>query len=184
VPLSTNAVVQRAHNEQANRRFIAVYTSGLTGTAGREVRLRAPSTTEDALRIAITVEQAEIQERRSNSFYLDSELDISLSGRVKEPETGHVNTGTPSAQRTPSHPPNQRIPSHQRGARKTQSDAPAKCYECGGYGHFARDCGNRRLRAPVSKAGGNGGAKTKGRVQPPQRGNKGVVRRPHQPAEN
>jgi hypothetical protein len=128
VPVSNDAAVHSAHNEEADRSIVTAYTSGLTGTAGREVRLRAPSTTEDALRIAITVEQAEIQEQRSNSFYLDSELDISQSGRVKEPVTRHVKTDKTSAQHTPANPPNQRFPSSQRGDRKTQSDATVKCY--------------------------------------------------------
>jgi hypothetical protein len=78
--VSADAAVQRAHNEEADRRLLAAYTTGLAGTAGREVRLRAPSTTEDALRIAITVEQVEIQERKNNSFYLDSEPGIFPSG--------------------------------------------------------------------------------------------------------
>jgi hypothetical protein len=125
----------------------------------------------------ITVEQSEIQERRSNCFYLDSELDIS------PPATRHVTADTMSAKHIPANPPNLRFPSHQRGARKTQSDAPVKCYECSGYVHFARDCGIRRLRAPVSKAEGNEGAKNKSRSQPPQKGNKGAVRRTQQPAD-
>jgi hypothetical protein len=99
--VSKDAAVHNAHNEEADRRLLAAYTSGLTGTDGREVRQRAPSTTEDALRITITVEQAEIQERRNNFFYLDSELNISPSGRVKEPATRHVKTDKMSAQHIP-----------------------------------------------------------------------------------
>jgi len=52
--------------------LVAAYTAGLTGTVGREVRLRAPETNGEAVRIATMVEQAELQERRNDSFYLDS----------------------------------------------------------------------------------------------------------------
>ena len=36
-----------------------------------------------------------------------------------------------------------------------QPDKPLKCYECSGYGHFARDCANRRQRQTDSYATSN-----------------------------
>jgi hypothetical protein len=64
--------LQNISYEQAQRALLASFTAGLTGTHGRQVRFSMSGTVEDALQIAITVAQAEIQERRIESFYLDS----------------------------------------------------------------------------------------------------------------
>ena len=66
--------------------LLSAFIFGLSGTAGRQVRFAVPSTAEDALRIAVKVSQAEIQEVRNNAFYLDSEVaDISPAGRIRQP---------------------------------------------------------------------------------------------------
>ena len=101
VPIVTHATMQRAYNDQADRMLLAAYSAGLMGTTGREVRMRAPVTTEEAVRIAITIEQAELQERRNNTFYMDSGVDISPSGRAQERPARHVNAGNKNSQFTP-----------------------------------------------------------------------------------
>jgi len=63
--------------------LVAAYTAGLTGTGGREVRLCAPETTGEAVRIATTVEQAELQERRNVSFYMDSGAETTPPRKVQ-----------------------------------------------------------------------------------------------------
>ena len=77
---------------------LAAYGAGLSGTAVREVRMRAPVTTEGALRIAVTIEQGELQESRNNSFYVVSELDTSPSSRARERPPRHVNAGNTNSQ--------------------------------------------------------------------------------------
>jgi hypothetical protein len=62
IPCVTDPVMQRAFNEQAERLLVASYTSGLTGLPGRQVRLVMPVTADEALRIAVTAAQAEVQE--------------------------------------------------------------------------------------------------------------------------
>jgi len=52
------------HYDQAERMMLPSYTSGLAGTPGRHVRLAAPTTVQEALGIAISMEQAELLERR------------------------------------------------------------------------------------------------------------------------
>jgi hypothetical protein len=50
-----------------------------------------PVTADEALRIALTVSQVEIQEVRNNAFYLDSEVtDIAPAGRIHEPAISHA----------------------------------------------------------------------------------------------
>ena len=52
-------------------RLLASFTSALTGTPGRQVRFSWPKNMKEALRIALTVQQAELQERRNETFYVD-----------------------------------------------------------------------------------------------------------------
>lgn len=177
VPCVTDAAMRRAYSQQADRMLLAAYTAGLTGQAGREVRLRAPATADEAVRIAITVEQAELQERRNGSFYTDAEADISPSGRVQNRTARHGKEENSIGQSNPTRHVRTRNANSQRPTQKAQSDAPVKCYECSGYGHFARDCANRKQRAGISKAEAKGGAKLNAQSI-------WAGRRADQPAEN
>jgi len=63
--------MQKIYYEQAERMLLASFTSGLLNTAGRQVSYAMPKTMDEALKIAITVNQAQIQERRNEAFYVD-----------------------------------------------------------------------------------------------------------------
>jgi hypothetical protein len=58
-------------NEQVERMLLASFTSGLQGNPGKHTRFSMPSTTEDAIKMAVTVEQAETCDRRNDSFYVN-----------------------------------------------------------------------------------------------------------------
>ena len=60
VPCTTDLVLQQAYNERAERMLLSAYTNGITGIAGKQLRYNSPATVEEALRIAMTVSQAEI----------------------------------------------------------------------------------------------------------------------------
>jgi hypothetical protein len=63
----------------------------LAGTPGRLVRFASPATAEEALRLAVMVSQAEIQETRDSVLYLDTEVaDITPVGRLREPSGQHT----------------------------------------------------------------------------------------------
>jgi hypothetical protein len=64
--------LQQCHYEEAQRMLLAAFISGLIGNPGQEVRFRMPQTLEDALQIAVTVHEAEAQERRNETFYSGS----------------------------------------------------------------------------------------------------------------
>ena len=49
--------------------LLAAFVSGLVGTPGKQCRFSNPQTLQQALSIALTVEQAEKQERFYDSFY-------------------------------------------------------------------------------------------------------------------
>ena len=139
--------------------LLSAISNELLATAGREVRFASPATIEEAPRITVTVSQAEIQEARDNAFCLDTEVaDITLAGRVREPAVQHTaarqSAGSAAQSRKPSRA-GQRQPKERASASKGQPDKPVKCYECSGYGHFARDCANRRQREADSNATSN-----------------------------
>jgi len=51
--------VQRIINEEAERRLLAAYINGLRGVVGQQVQFQTPSTMEQAVKLAITVENVE-----------------------------------------------------------------------------------------------------------------------------
>ena len=91
VPCTTDPVLQRAYNEQAQSMLLSAFIHGLTGTPGKMFRISLPATASEALRIAVTVSQAELKELRYNAFYLHSEeAEISPAGRMGEPAVQHT----------------------------------------------------------------------------------------------
>ena len=52
--------------------LLSAFTNGIVGIVGKQLRYNSPATVEEALRIAMTVSQAEIQEARDSAFYLDA----------------------------------------------------------------------------------------------------------------
>ena len=59
---------QQVHRENAERMLLASFVAGLTGVPGRQVRYTNPQTIQQALRLALSVQEAEKQERFNNSF--------------------------------------------------------------------------------------------------------------------
>jgi len=53
--------------------LLASFTAGLFGTPGKQTRFAAPPNMQEALKIAISVEQAERLERRVGAFYVAAE---------------------------------------------------------------------------------------------------------------
>jgi hypothetical protein len=56
-----NAVAQVVLNEEAERRLVAAYINGLRGVVGQQVKFNMPATMDQAVRLAITIENAERQ---------------------------------------------------------------------------------------------------------------------------
>jgi hypothetical protein len=66
---SDNPVVQRVHRENAERLVLASYVAGLNGVPGKQVRYAFPDSLVVAIRNAVSVQEAERQEKFNNSFY-------------------------------------------------------------------------------------------------------------------
>jgi hypothetical protein len=78
---------QRIHQEHADRMLLASFVAGLAGPAGRQVRYSNPRTLEQALQIALSVQEAERQERLSESFYATFDRSVRLTS--KSPSRTH-----------------------------------------------------------------------------------------------
>jgi hypothetical protein len=52
---------QRIHNKNADRMLLASFVAGLAGVAGRQTRFSNPQSLDEALKIALTVQEAEKQ---------------------------------------------------------------------------------------------------------------------------
>ena len=72
---------QRIHQENAERMLLAAFVNGLTGTPGKQCRFSSPQNVQQALSIALTVEQAEKQDRFYDSFYTRYDKTVRLLAR-------------------------------------------------------------------------------------------------------
>jgi hypothetical protein len=72
VPQFEYPALQKIYHEQSERMLLATFTSGIIGVPGKQVRYSGCSTIQEALQIAITVEQTELQERRNAMFYTEA----------------------------------------------------------------------------------------------------------------
>ena len=66
-------VAQRIHRENAERMCLASFVTGFNGIVGRQVRYTHPKNLPEALNVALAVDEAEKQERRSETFYTRSD---------------------------------------------------------------------------------------------------------------
>jgi hypothetical protein len=56
-------LAQAIHYQNAERMLLAIFISGLVGEPGKQVKYANPSTKEQALRIALSVDHAQKQEK-------------------------------------------------------------------------------------------------------------------------
>jgi hypothetical protein len=104
------------------------------GIPGKHNRFSMPSTMEDAIKMAVTVEQAEACDRRNDSFYVNQKPRITHYPSL-DAESDEQGNSAPSA-------------NHQ--GRNTRGPEAPKCFECGGVVHWAQVCANRLARTATS----------------------------------
>ena len=148
---SADPQIQRIHKENADRVLFASFVSGLSGSVGHHVRISRPQTLGEALNLALSVQEAKRQERKSESFYARSEKSVRwLSEPKGRPHSGNRNkrySGETQADRQVRSQrqgaPASKTRMEQPQVRKTQSEAAVRFYECDGRGHFVRECPTR-----------------------------------------
>ena len=79
---------QRIHQENAERMLLAAFVSGLIGMPGKQCRYSNPQNLQQALSIALTVEQAEKQDRFYDSFYTRYDKTVRLLARSPSRKRG------------------------------------------------------------------------------------------------
>jgi len=89
---SADPQIQRIHKKNADRMLLASFVSGLAGRAGYQVRISHPESLGEALNLAVSVQEAERQERYRESNYTRSEQSVRLLSEPKgRPDSGNGN---------------------------------------------------------------------------------------------
>jgi hypothetical protein len=132
IPHVEDPVKREVYREQAERTLLVSFTAGLFGTPGKRARYAAPSDMMEALKIALSVEQAERLERRVAAFYVAPQVRRYCT--CGPPQHGQGESGQSgelgSVEERGRPPPKD-------GAQTTTVQV---CYGCGRQGHFLRDC--------------------------------------------
>jgi hypothetical protein len=140
-PTEAEPAVQRACNAMVDKMVLAAFKEGLRGKPGDQTRFGGPATLEEAIRIAVTVEQAEACRPKPDAFYLEKERKGEKPFGKKKGEGKDGKFDSSRRRSSPFQRDRRGRDSGQRPESKATSDT--RCYNCSGYGHFARVCPTR-----------------------------------------
>jgi hypothetical protein len=148
VPKVEDEQQQKFHYDQAERLLLSTFVGGLLGNPGQQVRFQMPPTVGAALRIAMTVYEAERQEKRDAAFLSPTTKFSKCEARARngQPWTASARPDRASAVRGRA---DTRAavggPSQLRaGQANANRDGRLLCYRCQRPGHFARNCSSNQ----------------------------------------
>jgi hypothetical protein len=87
-PKIEDPALQKFYYDQAKRTILSTFIAGSSGNPGKQLRFQMPATVEHALQIAVTVFEAEAQEKRNLALFL-------IPKRTEKVEAGLVSPGRP-----------------------------------------------------------------------------------------
>ena len=99
---------------------------------------------EHAICIAVSVDEAEKQERFNNSFYTRNDSRTYSDSNILSHAAGTRKAGQPAGRRTQA--PQNANRARDANTRDAQTNAALRCYECEGVGHYASECPTRIRR--------------------------------------
>ena len=151
-------VAQRIHNENAECMLLASFVTRLIAAPGTQCLYANPQSMDHALRIVLSVQEAERQERISESFYENFDRSVGLMSKFPSrthPDDGKQRPSTDTHAVSNARSQRQKASSSANrpvnpSTRSSRTKAALRCYECEGVGHFARECPTRLRREPTS----------------------------------
>jgi hypothetical protein len=111
------------------------------GSPGKQVRYASPASLQEAIRIAVTVQETERQEKFSNSFYVRHDSRTYSDSENSRHAVGSRTARQAEGRRTEVPRNANRV--RASSTRNAQTKAALRCYECEGKGHFASECPTR-----------------------------------------
>jgi len=153
VPKVEDPLLQKFHYDQAQRMLLSTFIAGLSGNLGRQVRFQMPSTVDLALLIAITVFEAEAQEKRNLAFFSKSETPRKGRGNFGQPWKTFGRSEYGQAACISTDAPHVDWKQRQQNARPTNTSREGKllCFKCGRPGHFAKERFSNRFSHPKER---------------------------------
>jgi len=130
---------QRIHQENAERILLAAFVSGLIGMPGKQCRYSNTQNLQQALSIALTVEQAEKQDRFYDSFYTRYDKTVRLLARSPSRKKRGEDRSSRKDSSPAAKPSTQGPSSSGNFFRNVKTESALRCYECQGVEHFAEE---------------------------------------------